>query len=108
MMLAVESGVSIHARGTAVAPWSIVARSTERAWPHFEHTALRVRRTRGRNIMNFITSLRSFVRNEEGQDLLEYALLVALIAIVAVTAVTAAGASVNNVFTAIAAAIPAT
>ena len=58
--------------------------------------------------MNFINSLRTFVRNEEGQDLLEYALLVALIAIVAVTAVTAAGTSVNNVFTAIAAAIPAT
>ena len=58
--------------------------------------------------MNFINSLRTFGRNEEGQDLLEYALLVALIAIVAVTAVTAAGVSVNNVFTAIAAAIPAT
>jgi len=58
--------------------------------------------------MNFITSLRTFSRNEEGQDLLEYALLVALIAIVAVAAVTSAGQSVNQVFAAIAAAIPET
>ena len=44
-------------------------------------------------------------RNEEGQDLLEYALLVALIAIVAVGAVTAAGTTVNGIFTQIAGAI---
>ena len=40
------------------------------------------------------------MRNEEGQDLLEYALLVALIAIVAVAAVTAAGDKVKAVFNA--------
>jgi pilus assembly protein Flp/PilA len=56
--------------------------------------------------MNFINGLRTFVRNEEGQDLLEYALLIALIAIVAVTAVTSAGTKVKDVFTNIAAAIP--
>jgi Flp pilus assembly pilin Flp len=39
-----------------------------------------------------------FRRNEDGQDLLEYALLIALIAIVAVTAVTAAGAKVDAIF----------
>ena len=39
-------------------------------------------------LVNFYNSIR---RNDEGQDLLEYALLVALIAIVAVGAVTAAG-----------------
>jgi pilus assembly protein Flp/PilA len=44
-------------------------------------------------------------RNEEGQDLLEYALLVALIALVAIGAVTAAGASVSNIFGAIAGAL---
>ena len=42
--------------------------------------------------------LRGFVRKEEGQDLLEYALLVALIALGAVLAVTAAGDSVENIF----------
>jgi pilus assembly protein Flp/PilA len=37
-------------------------------------------------------------RNEEGQDLLEYALLVALIALVAIGAVGAAGGSVQAIF----------
>jgi pilus assembly protein Flp/PilA len=48
--------------------------------------------------MDFITRVRSFVRNEEGQDLLEYALLVALIALVAYGAVAAAGGSVAGIF----------
>ena len=42
------------------------------------------------------------VRNEEGQDLLEYALLVALIALIAIGAVGAAGTSVQAIFTNIA------
>ena len=37
-------------------------------------------------------------RNEEGQDLLEYAMLVALIALVALGAVQAVGNTVNDVF----------
>jgi Flp pilus assembly pilin Flp len=48
----------------------------------------------------------AFWRDEDGQDLLEYALLVALIALVATAAVTAAGLKVKDIFTAIAAAIP--
>ena len=40
--------------------------------------------------------------NEDGQDLLEYALLVALIALVALAAVAAAGTSVSTIFTSIA------
>jgi pilus assembly protein Flp/PilA len=52
-------------------------------------------------MLNFLKSL----KNEEGQDLLEYALLVALIALVAVGAVTAAGTAVSNIFSQIAAAI---
>ena len=52
--------------------------------------------------MNFINRVRAFAKNDEGQDLLEYALLVALIALVAVGAVTAAGTSVSNIFTKIA------
>jgi pilus assembly protein Flp/PilA len=54
-------------------------------------------------IVQFVGSLR---RREEGQDLLEYALLVALIALVAVGAVTAAGVKVDAIFDAIVAAIP--
>jgi pilus assembly protein Flp/PilA len=42
--------------------------------------------------------VKSFARNDEGQDLLEYALLVALIALVAIAAVTAAGGSVKTIF----------
>ncbi len=48
--------------------------------------------------MKFMNRLQSFARNDEGQDLLEYALLVALIAVVAVTAVAAAGTTVSGIF----------
>ena len=50
-------------------------------------------------LLNYV---KSFVREEEGQDLLEYALLVALIALIAIGAVTLAGQSVNSIFTEIA------
>lgn len=40
--------------------------------------------------------------SDEGQDLLEYALLVALIAIVAIAAVTLAGEQVSAIFTQVA------
>jgi pilus assembly protein Flp/PilA len=49
--------------------------------------------------MQLVNFVMSFARNEEGQDLLEYALLVALIALVAIAAVTAAGGSVKTIFT---------
>ena len=52
-------------------------------------------------MLNFLKILKS----EEGQDLLEYALLVAFIALVAVGAVTAAGKKVNTIFNQIASAI---
>jgi Flp pilus assembly pilin Flp len=42
--------------------------------------------------------VKSFARNEEGQDLLEYALLVALIALFAIGAVQMAGGSVQTIF----------
>ena len=56
--------------------------------------------------MNLISRMRSLVREESGQDLLEYALLVALIAIVAGVAVGAAGVSVQGVFENIVAKFP--
>ncbi len=55
--------------------------------------------------MRLVNFVKSLVRNEEGQDLLEYALLVALIALVAVGAVTLAGTNVSTIFTRIANAI---
>ena len=55
--------------------------------------------------MELITRLRNLVRDEEGQDLLEYALLVALIALVCVGAITLAGTNVQTIFNNIAAAL---
>ena len=52
-----------------------------------------------------VAFVNKFVRNEEGQDLLEYALLVALIALVAIAAVAAAGQSVSTIFNTIAGAL---
>jgi pilus assembly protein Flp/PilA len=48
--------------------------------------------------MTFINRVRTFVNDDSGQDLLEYALLVALIALVAFAAVQMAGNSVNTIF----------
>jgi pilus assembly protein Flp/PilA len=60
---------------------------------------------KGEDAMQLVNTVKSFVRNEEGQDLLEYALLVALIALVAVAAVAAAGGAVSTIFSNIATAL---
>jgi pilus assembly protein Flp/PilA len=49
-----------------------------------------------------INYVKSFANQEEGQDLLEYALLVALIALIAIGAVGLAGNAVSNIFNSIA------
>jgi pilus assembly protein Flp/PilA len=59
---------------------------------------MRVITTRGGMHMDFIARFKKLVIAEDGQDLLEYALLVALIALVAVGAVTLAGTNVNKIF----------
>ena len=56
--------------------------------------------------MKLVNSLSNFWNNDEGQDLLEYALLVALIAIVAVAGVTLAGKEVDAIFNDIVAKLP--
>jgi Flp pilus assembly pilin Flp len=56
----------------------------------------------GRIVMSFVATLKSFARRDEGQDLLEYALLVSLIALVAATAVGLAGTQVKTIFNTIA------
>jgi len=45
-----------------------------------------------------MTRVRAFVRDDEGQDLIEYALLAGLISLVAVATVTTAGSQVSNIF----------
>jgi pilus assembly protein Flp/PilA len=58
-------------------------------------------------LLPYIVRLSSmFRRDEDGQDLLEYALLIALIAIVAIAGVTAAGLKVNTIFSNITAKLP--
>ena len=52
--------------------------------------------------MSFMQVVRRLTRDDSGQDLLEYALLVALIALVALGAVKLAGNSVNTIFSNIA------
>ena len=49
-------------------------------------------------MMNIANKLRALGRDDSGQDLLEYALLVGLIALVAYGAVQATGTSVSNIF----------
>jgi pilus assembly protein Flp/PilA len=61
--------------------------------------------TREDQMDRMVSFVKSLARRDEGQDLLEYALLVALIAIVAVGAVTAAGVQVSTIFTNIAGAL---
>ena len=54
-----------------------------------------------------IAVLRRFRRDDRGQDLIEYALLVGLVALVAVSAVTQVGVTIKDVFwNVIAASIP--
>jgi pilus assembly protein Flp/PilA len=56
----------------------------------------------GGTAMTLMNTVRSFVRRDEGQDLLEYALLVALIALFCVAAIKVAGTNVSTIFTNIA------
>jgi len=51
-----------------------------------------------RGISTMKALLKRFVREEEGQDLIEYALLAGFISLVAVTAITQVGQGVNGVY----------
>jgi pilus assembly protein Flp/PilA len=107
--------VRARARGTAVALHGSVAAVIAMSRDRISHTlaarrsamrqsgTLRASRTRaGGTQMKLITRAHTFIRSNEGQDLLEYALLVALIALVAVVAITATGTNVKTIFNTIA------
>jgi pilus assembly protein Flp/PilA len=49
--------------------------------------------------MNLIARITTFVKKDDAQDLIEYALLVGLISLVAVIALGTTGTSVNQIFT---------
>jgi pilus assembly protein Flp/PilA len=51
--------------------------------------------------MTLLTNVRNFVRKEDGQDLIEYALIVALISLVCVLALTNAGSAIKTIFNSI-------
>jgi pilus assembly protein Flp/PilA len=52
-------------------------------------------------LMNLYGKFQGLMNREEGQDLVEYALLVALIALVCIAGVKNVATAINNVFTAI-------
>lgn len=49
-------------------------------------------------MVNAIARFRALLRDDKGQDLIEYALLAGLIALVAVGAITTAGTEVNAIW----------
>lgn len=49
-------------------------------------------------MVNLIARFRSLVRDDKGQDLIEYALIAGLVSLVAVTAMTNAGSSVQTIW----------
>jgi len=53
-------------------------------------------------MLAYLRTLWQTVRSEKGQDLAEYALLIALIAIVVIVAVTALGGQIQSIFQSIA------
>lgn len=48
--------------------------------------------------MNMLSTLYAFLRNEEGQSLAEYALILVLVSIAAITALTALGTDISSTF----------
>jgi len=111
--LAGSAEVCPGSRGTAVAVGGSVARQVaahfikQAAAPQYALQAA-VQLIREDSMFQLVNYVKSFARNEEGQDLLEYALLVALIALIAIGAVGLAGESVSTIFTNIADALSAT
>jgi Flp pilus assembly pilin Flp len=87
----------IHDHGTVIAVWS------------GSHNDCVARRDASEEVPVTCIALlvNALRRKNEGQDLLEYALLIALIALVAVAAVTGAGQSVDEIFERIVSALPA-
>ena len=94
-------------RGTSVADkGAVVAVTSLRAAAAFETGQAPLRRAPiERDAMNFIARLRALWRDTSGQDLLEYALLVALIALVCVAVITSTGTNVQKIFQSISTAL---
>jgi len=85
--------------------WSRSRPITVAAFGTLAHADRATGRIKERDRMNFIARLRALLRDTSGQDLLEYALLVALIALVCVAVITSTGTNVQSIFTKISAAL---
>ena len=57
-------------------------------------------------MMRLYAALQSLRDREEGQGMIEYALLAALISVIAIATITAVGLDVDGVFTSVEAALP--
>ena len=55
--------------------------------------------------LKLVVKMQNLLNNEEGQDLIEYALLVAIIAVAAIAGTQALGTKVSQVFSSVAGAI---
>ena len=64
------------------------------------------KRRREEMLTKFFVQMQNKMQDEEGQGLVEYALIIVLVSIVVVIALTAVGTNVNNVFLRIGAALP--
>jgi pilus assembly protein Flp/PilA len=64
------------------------------------------RERRRKRMKNLIQKIRGFIRSEEGQGLVEYALIIALVAIVILVAISLLGRKVSNTYTNISGALP--
>lgn len=49
-------------------------------------------------LLNLYAKSQNFLNNEEGQDLVEYALLISLIALAAITATTSLAGAITTIF----------
>jgi pilus assembly protein Flp/PilA len=63
--------------------------------------ARRTGRAGENDMKTLINQMRAFVVADEGQDLIEYALLAALVALAATVAMTSLGTSISTVFTSV-------
>lgn len=50
-------------------------------------------------MLNLLNNMKSYLRNEKGQGMVEYALIIAFVAIVVIGAVTLFGTQIQTIFT---------
>ena len=105
LVCAAGIAVALSEAVVAVTPYHSARRITVAAFGTLAHADRATDRIKERDRMNFIARLRALLRDTSGQDLLEYALLVALIALVCVAVITSTGTNVQSIFSKISGAL---